>query len=39
MRVAGVRVRMLTGDHKDTAMAIAREIGILGPGDGEEKVN
>jgi len=35
---AGVRVRMLTGDHKETAMAIAREIGILGPDDGDEQV-
>ncbi|CAD7970348.1 unnamed protein product [Amoebophrya sp. A120] len=28
-RGAGVRVVMVTGDHKDTAAAIARELGIL----------
>ena len=31
-RNAGVRPIMITGDHKDTATAIARELGILQPG-------
>ena len=31
-REAGVRPIMITGDHKDTAVAIARELGILDPG-------
>jgi Ca2+-transporting ATPase len=32
-RRAGIRPVMITGDHRDTASAIARELGILQPGD------
>ncbi len=32
-RTAGIRPVMITGDHKSTAMAIAREINILHEGD------
>lgn len=32
-RSAGIRTVMITGDHRETAMAIARELNILQPGD------
>lgn len=35
-REAGIRVIMMTGDHPETAFAIARELGLLT--DGKEKV-
>jgi Ca2+-transporting ATPase len=37
-REAGVRTVMITGDHPITARAIARELGILRPGDDAEEL-
>lgn len=33
-RDAGIRVKMITGDHAGTALAIGREMGIVDPHDG-----
>ena len=32
-RTSGISVKMITGDHKDTAMAIGREFGFVAEGD------
>jgi len=37
-RTAGIRTVMITGDHVSTAQAVARELGILGPGDDPSEV-
>lgn len=34
-RRAGIRPVMITGDHKDTAVAIANDLGMMSPGDGQ----
>lgn len=36
-RQAGIKVKMITGDHAGTALAIGREMGLI-DGDGEDRV-
>ena len=36
-KMAGIRVIMKTGDHKETALAIAKKIGLVNHSDGNEK--
>ncbi len=35
---AGIRVKMITGDHAGTAVAIGREMGLIPPGDAGDDV-
>lgn len=37
-RQAGIRTVMVTGDHKLTAIAVAKEIGLMGDDEGDHKV-
>ncbi len=37
-RTAGIDVMMITGDHPDTALAVARRCGIVAPGSSVEQV-
>lgn len=36
-RTAGINVIMITGDSKETALAIARELNIIAPGQNADK--